>query len=105
MTNNILLELLPALVPFIFFGTYIVMSLVSILINTIVNYYNCNKLSIGDTVYTSDIYDYELGQSLPYNSSKVINIVYRKYGRNISYVELENNDKVDFIQYNTITQY
>ena len=105
MANNILLEWLPALVPVIFFGTYIVMSLVSLLINTIVNYYKFNKLSIGDNVYTSDIYDYELGQCLPYNSSKVINIVYRKYGRNISYVELENNDKVDFIQYNRIAQY
>ena len=35
MTNNTLLEWLPALVPVIFFGTYIVMSLVSILINTL----------------------------------------------------------------------
>lgn len=105
MANNVMLDWLPALVPIMFFGIYIVMSSVSLLINTIVNYYKFNKLSIGDNVYTSDIYDYELGQSLPYNSSKVINIVYRKYGRNISYVELENNDKVDFIQYNRIAQY
>lgn len=105
MTHSIFLQWLPLFIPFICFGICIIMQLIALPIRTLYNYINYNNLKVGDSVAISDVYDYELGQDLPNDYAKITNIVYRKRGRKISYIELSNNNKMNFIQYNKIAQY
>lgn len=85
-------------------GAWIVIQLIALPIKYLMYYVSFRKLKIGDYICVSKMYDTDQQGFLPCNTAKIVNIVYNKHG-GIDYVETDNNDKIDFKQYNNILKY
>ena len=85
-------------------AAWIVVQLIALPIRYLMNYISFRKLKVGDYICVSKMYDTEHQGFLPCNTAKITNIVYNDRG-GVDYVETDNNDKINFKQYNNILKY
>lgn len=88
----------------IWISIYILLQVVLLPIKLIFNYVTFNRLQPGKYVYTEREWSVVHGGYIPVSSAKVINVIRNDRGR-ISYVELDDGQKMTFKEYNKLSQF
>lgn len=85
-------------------GIYFIFQLVFLPIKWILNRTAFNNLKVGDYVFTGREWWFEYGNYVPVNSAKVISITRSPKGK-VESIELDNEQKMTFKEYNKISQF
>lgn len=85
-------------------GIYFIFQLVFIPIKWVLNRTAFNNLKVGDYVFTEIEWWFEYGNYVPVNSAKVIGITRNQKGK-VESIELDNEQKMTFKEYNKISQF
>ena len=93
-----------AIVFGIWIAIYFIFQLVFLPIKWALNRAAFNNLKVGDYVFTEREWWFEYGNYVPVNSAKVVSITRTPKGK-IEYIELDNEQKMTFKEYNKISQF
>ena len=93
-----------AIVFGVWIGIYFIFQLVFLPIKWTLNRTAFNNLKVGDYVFTEREWWFEYGNYVPVNSAKVISITRSPKGK-VEYIELDNEQKMTFKEYNKISQF
>ena len=93
-----------AIVFGVWIGIYFIFQLVFMPIKWLLNRTAFNNLKVGDYVFTEREWWFEYGNYVPVNSAKVISITRSPKGK-VEYIELDNEQKMTFKEYNKISQF
>ena len=85
-------------------GIYFVFQLVFLPIKWALNRAAFNQLKVGDYVFTEREWWFEYGNYVPINVAKVVKINYNQKGK-VESIELDNEQKMTFKEYNKISQF
>jgi hypothetical protein len=83
---------------------YFIFQLVFLPIKWWLNRVSFNHLKVGDYVFTEREWWFEYGNYVPVNSAKIVNIIRNQKGK-IEFIELDNEQKMAFKEYNKILQF
>ena len=83
---------------------YFIFQLVFLPIKWVLNRAAFNNLKVGDYVFTEREWWFEYGNYVPVNSAKVISITRSPKGK-VESIELDNEQKMTFKEYNKISQF
>lgn len=93
-----------AIVFGIWIAIYFIFQLVFLPIKWALNRAAFNSLKVGDYVFTEREWWFEYGNYVPVNSAKVISITRSPKGK-VESIELDNEQKMTFKEYNKISQF
>ena len=85
-------------------GIYFIFQLVFLPIKWALNHTAFNNLKVGDYVFAEREWWFEYGNYVPVNSAKVISITRSPKGK-VESIELDNEQKMTFKEYNKISQF